>query len=268
MRHFAVLAALAILPAAADAQNAYRRVPGDTLRYEESMTIASTAATPMGEVTTEAKSEGATIFVFRTTDSVSVTMHPTKMTMKMPSGDYSPDVTGLRGAVFEMVMHANGELRILTRPELPADLAAVSGSVNTVADFFVRLPGRDLDLGAMWTDTIVISDSTAEMRITSRRVASYTVEKDTIIDGRNAWVIAGTGDTQLESTGTLAPMDASMSVSMKVRDSDRAVITRDGTMLLREVLMEQSGTSRIVTLSAPMEMPITGTIALKRRLVL
>jgi len=266
MRLLTSAVVLTILPASLVAQNAYRRTPGDTLRYDERTKIISAAQTPMGEMTTEANSEGATTFAFRTADSVTVTLHPTKLTMKLPTGEYSPEMGGFTGSSYEVLMKPNGELKVLSQPDLPEALAGINSSVNAL-DFFVRLPAKRLSSGAVWTDTAEFHDSTAVMRMKIRRVASYKVEKDTVVDGSRAWIIAGTGDGSLESAGSGTTAGGSVEVSMTIKDTDRAVITHDGLMLSRDLVMEQSGVSRIVMASMPMDMPVTGTIELKRRLV-
>ena len=269
MRLFAFVAALVMVPAAAAAQNAYRRTPGDSLRYQEITKVVSTAETPMGPMKTEMDGEGATTFRFRTSDSVNVTLHMSKLTMKSPMGEMSPATGSLQGESFDMLMLARGGLIVLRTPKLPDEVAMLVSMQSPLNDFFVRLPQQPLRVGLVWTDTTSYSDTTSALRLSVKRIARYRVEKDTTVNGQSAWLITGAGEGSMESAGNMGQggMDLQVHVVMQTRDADRAIFTRDGFMLSREMKTEHTGTSRVTTPSMPMEMAMSGVLEVTRRLV-
>lgn len=269
MRLFAVIAALAIVPAAATAQNAYRRTPGDSLRYQEITKVVNTADTPAGPMKTEVDGEGATTFRFRTSDSVNVTLHMSKLTMKSPMGEMSPATGSLQGESFDMLMLARGHLIVLRTPKLPDEVAMLVSMQSPLNDFFVRLPQQPLRVGLVWADTTAHADTTSALRTSFKRIARYKVEKDTVVNGQNAWLITGAGEGSMESAGNMVQggMDMQIHVVMETRDTDRAIFSSNGFMLSREVRTEQTGTSRMTTPMMPVELAMKGVMEITRRLV-
>lgn len=269
MRLFAVIAALAIVPAAATAQNAYRRTPGDSLRYQEITKVVNTADTPAGPMKTEVDGEGATTFRFRTSDSVTVTMHASKMTVKSPMGEMSPGTGSILGESFDVLMSPRGQLTIIRMPKLPEEVAMLMSTKSPMVDFFVQLPQRPLRVGVEWTDTTAHADTTSALRTSFKRIARYKVEKDTVVNGQNAWLITGAGEGSMESAGNMVQggMDMQIHVVMETRDTDRAIFSSNGFMLSREVRTEQTGTSRMTTPMMPVELAMKGVMEITRRLV-
>lgn len=95
----------------------------------------------------------------------------------------------------EVMLTPRGEATIVAEPTMSRDTKRVIGSSDFFTMFFVRLPGRDVERGATWTDTISTSWQGRESQLRTLRIVTSSWARDTTLDG---WVL-----NVIESTSTI-----------------------------------------------------------------
>ena len=121
----------------------------------------------------------------------------------MPRQDVSETITG----EFELSLTPEGEVELLSGPELPPAVAEMSMGENMFNDFFMRLPATPVAPGMTWTDTIRTESSTEEARTTNESVIVSTFRGDTTVAGRALWIIESTRTSSVVVSGQMQGMD-------------------------------------------------------------
>jgi hypothetical protein len=182
----AVLLACA-LPAAAQTTYASTR---DTLRFHETRQAHMTLTMPQGEIPIEME-QRATISVVRLPgDSARAWFDSLAISAKSPQGEQSPPTDSALKRTFRFGFDARGRVKNVSSPAWPAGLQGVTDLSHQFDDFFLRLPAKPLTVGAAWSDTTTLTDSTAEKYSRWVRKANYRVERDTIVGAVPALVIS------------------------------------------------------------------------------
>jgi len=201
-------AALALSPAAAHAQApAYRRAPGDTLRYHEvtMSTVEMRAATGPVSVRTSHDARIALAFVAADTARAWVEALSLSVAGLPGQADRRPDTSALLRQPYTLVFGARGEVETVRTPELAAEIAQVSDLSAEFTDFFPRLPAGPLTPGATWADTASHETTNAAGRtVIAQRIGSYRVRGDSTIAGERVVVVELRTASEI-ATGTAAP---------------------------------------------------------------
>ena len=178
--------------------------PSVTYVTESSQEIGIDAGA-MGTMNMTASSEatlGVTFAAAANGVEVTTTFDDITASMTQPmGGSLSATESDVEGPLV-FSMDAKGKGTPITIPSTKGSAEQLIAPVSFVHDFFPRLPGRAVDPGATWTDTISWEFSTAEGDQSTVAVLSYTLVGDTIVDGTSLLNITYVGDMDVVGSGT------------------------------------------------------------------
>jgi hypothetical protein len=178
--------------------------PSVTYVTESSQEIGIDAGA-MGTMNMTASSEatlGVTFAAAANGVEVTTTFDEITASMTQPmGGSLSATESDVEGPLV-FSMDAKGKGTPITIPSTKGSAEQLIAPVSFVHDFFPRLPGRAVDPGATWTDTISWEFSTAEGDQSTVSVLSYTLVGDTIVAGTSLLNITYVGDMDVVGSGT------------------------------------------------------------------
>jgi hypothetical protein len=94
-----------------------------------------------------------------------------------------------------------GRLVVVDTPAVTAAFLEVAGVEALVRPFFITLPGRPVEAGARWTDTVVTEELGPETTTRATSVIVATLVGDTVVAGRRLLRIETRTETAVEVTG-------------------------------------------------------------------
>jgi hypothetical protein len=183
----ASLLALFTVPAAAQTHYA---PPGDTVRYRWGAKTNVIISTPQGEIPVNADQSGVIAMTRLPHDSALVWFESLAISASTPAGEQKPSTTGLVGKPYRMAFDPRGRVKLGEAPAIPEELSGMGDLRHAFDDFFLRLPAKPLVVGLAWSDTVTRSDSSAERWMRVGAVSEYRVERDTVVNGVPALVVA------------------------------------------------------------------------------
>ena len=122
------------------------------------------------------------------------------------------DASGIEGPLV-FTLDRRGRAALVSAPELSGTAEQFVQPLPTAHNFFPRLPGRAVSVGESWTDTIRFDGPSGPGDVKGTTVVTYTAAGDTVVDGRSLLRIDVEGTTEQVSTGIIAGMDFSQTVS-------------------------------------------------------
>lgn len=117
------------------------------------------------------------------------------------AGSLDSDASGLGGPIVVRVT-SRGETELVEVPSVTDAFDQIAGPDELVRDFFVRLPGRPVEVGGTWTDTIRSRTEGAGTLTISQSILTATVDGDTTMAGRTLRLIRTVYDNTLNLSGT------------------------------------------------------------------
>lgn len=108
------------------------------------------------------------------------------------------DITG----PLVMSVTPRGVVTVTQQPQLSPAFRAVTGTEQTHRRFFVRLPGRAVEPGGTWADTIITEETNDGLTSRVRNIVRSTYSRDTVVAGKEMIVIISTTDRSLDITGS------------------------------------------------------------------
>jgi hypothetical protein len=181
------LLALFAVPAAAQAQYA---PPGDTVRYRWGAKINVIISTPQGEIPVNAEQSGVVAMTRMPHDSALVWFESLAISASTPAGEQKPSTAELVGKPYRVAFSPRGRISLGEAPAIPPELEGMGDLRHAFDDFFLRLPAKPLAVGLAWSDTVTRSDSSADRWMRVGAVSEYRVERDTVVNGVPAVVVA------------------------------------------------------------------------------
>jgi hypothetical protein len=129
------------------------------------------------------------------------------------SGRYEPQdesvitagVDDVRGA-YVVRLTRGGKVEVEQSPEVSREFQQIAGWSSLVRSYFVPLPGRVVERGATWTDTIVSREEMEALVGEFRAVVTSTWSRDTVVSGRVLGVIDSNAETTLKVEGDVQGM--------------------------------------------------------------
>ena len=119
---------------------------------------------------------------------------------------------------FVLSLSPEGDVDLVSGPDLPEEVAQMASGGNMFADFFVRLPNEIVSPGATWTDTTFSDDEVEGARTTNESIVVSTLRGDTTVDGRRLWIIESTKATTLVVEGDMQGMQMRNELSGTVEE--------------------------------------------------
>jgi hypothetical protein len=136
----------------------------------------------------------------------------------------------------------NGAVTIVQKPVFSEQLAQVVTPEGLYRSFFIRLPARDVQRGATWTDTIRVAEAEGGMQVNTTSIVRSVWARDTTIDGRTLAVITSDIDNVLDVRGNSQGVD----VVQNLRGTSSAVSLWDpqaAVLVERRETGEATGTT-------------------------
>jgi hypothetical protein len=254
---FAFLSLVAVAPAAA--QTSYAP-PGDTLRYHETQKTAVIITTPQGEIQVSGDQDATVALVRFPGDSARAWFETLSLVAQSPQGEQKPPTDSVVHKPFRLTFDARGRVKLLEAPKFPEGVAGFGDLANEFTDLFLRLPAKPLSIGLTWTDTLTRGDSTGDRKLNATSIASYKVEKDTVVNGTPALLVRMTQHTKLHAEGPVPNQPARTDVTMEGDDTGFYVFApKTGRMLARRRTGKLTGDVNIPAAGMTMKQAIDYT---------
>ena len=110
-----------------------------------------------------------------------------------------------------------GTVSVTDTPSVSDALGRVTSVEGLIRPLFVRLPGRAVDVGDRWTDTIEAVDEVAGTVSRARSVVVSTLTGDTVVDGARLLVIDTRASNRVELRGTAGGVEVEESLEGTTR---------------------------------------------------
>lgn len=118
-----------------------------------------------------------------------------------PNGRVGADESGISGP-FVLGVDGRGRVKVVEAPRLSAAMREVMGGPATMAQaLFIRLPGRVVEPGATWVDTVRVAEESEGLSSMLEAVFTSTWAGDTAVAGRTLRVIRTRGAVKIDVQG-------------------------------------------------------------------
>ena len=217
---------LALAPALVCAQApAYRRAPGDTLRYRE-VTTGTVEARPAGGAAVSMKTshDARIIVAFGAADTARAWFEALAVGIDGPQGERRPSAQALLGRPYTLVLGPRGEVQTVDVPAIPPEIAQVSELAAQFTDFFPRLPAVSFTPGTTWADTTRHQTTSPTGRtVIARRIGSYLVRGDSTVAGQRVAIVELRTETEILSGSSTPAAPGSASTQSALRGEETGV---------------------------------------------
>lgn len=135
------------------------------------------------------------------------------------------------GGTFTVQLGQDGRVAVTDTASMSATLLDITGPEGLLRPFFVHLPGRSVEAGDQWVDTVTIVEESGGTRSEVRSVVTSTLAGDTMVAGRRLLRI------RTESHGRIVATGVSGGVEIEQRlegTTAGTVLWDDGTHVLVE----------------------------------
>ena len=210
--------------------------------YHVSDTLTTTIGTPVGDVSLEL-TMAVTLAATFEPDPGGVrftgALEAFSASMSGPMGSQTLDETVAGAYVF--VLDSRGGVEVVSGPEFPEPAASAAPVVSLPHEMFPHLPGKAVQPGDRWVDTVTWSHESPDARVTTTNMHTYTLVGDTVVDGRSLLHIAISGEA--ETKGTVGPSGMSSEQTITGANSGFALWDPErGTLHSMEIDRDYSGT--------------------------
>lgn len=262
------LLALAALPACATAPAGPGTAApaGSTLSYAVSapVTVAYTfhdssafhiqGGATIGDVNATIGTQGTVDAIYEPSGTdIKATLRVTDFTGSMNNsalgGGPSATEADIQGSAI-LTVTPRGVTSVTSLPKLNANVQQVGVSNAFFRRFFVRLPGRAVQPGATWIDTVTVTEE-GDTKINVVDVVTSTFARDTVINGRTVALINTTSARTVDVSGT----NQGVAVEQKLTGTSTGRTLWDAQ---RSVLVERTETSQLSGTFALPQMGVTG----------
>ncbi len=150
----------------------------------------------------------------RAAEGVQVTLavKDLKASIYNPMGAATGDESGITGPLV-MSLDRRGAVTVVSQPQLTETASEYFQPLSVAHGLFPRLPGRAAAVGESWTDTIRYEGQQGPGSVSATNVVTYTVEGDSVLDGRSLVKIAQKGSTESTTHGVITGMDFSQGLT-------------------------------------------------------
>jgi hypothetical protein len=151
-----------------------------------------------------------------------------------------------------LTLDRRGEVTIVASPDVEEAASAFFAGPMIAHSVFPGLPGRAVQPGDSWVDTVAIAEDGDTGESSQETITTYTVVGDTQMDGRSLLEISFAGTTEMRQTMAMQGAEIEQRTSMSVEGRVLWDMQR-GLMFERETLSRGTGTVRVAL--APMPLP-------------
>ena len=107
---------------------------------------------------------------------------------------------------FDFVIGRRGDVEVTSLPEVAGPNAQLSPFAAIAHQLFPPLPDDVVEPGGTWVDTVTWTTTAETLETTSTGIVTYTLEGDTLVDGRSLLRFTLTGDVEAEAAVEQAGM--------------------------------------------------------------
>jgi hypothetical protein len=255
-----ILAAFALAPLALPAQRvAEYRFGADTLRYDERTTGRVTMFAPSGEVVVRTDHDARLALAASGAGRVRGWYERLALRKQGPGlAEQVGDTRALLGRAYALAVSPRGEVRVETLPAIPAPVASMTDLTRQFDDFLVVLPaGQPLRAGTVWVDTLVrTGGGRPDSTTTARHVRRHRVERDTVVGGQPAVVIALQQSVRIDGVAPMPGGAGRMRTHLEGEEDGRAVfVPGAGRLVARERRGTLTGQIAVTGTRQPLELP-------------
>lgn len=160
----------------------------------------------IGNITAAINSSGTADLTYApAADGVEVTIKVTDFTGSMTNsamgGGPTATEADIEGSAV-LKLTPRGSVTVVSLPKLAQNIQRVGISNSFFRRFFARLPGASVQPGAVWVDTITVSDEGAGTKADVRDVVTSTFARDTTVNGERLALITLSSVRNLNITGS------------------------------------------------------------------
>ncbi|MDX1673500.1 MAG: hypothetical protein R3314_01765 [Longimicrobiales bacterium] len=170
----------------------YGRPDPDPAAYTFADTTELSIRTDLGPVEVVTAYAGVTELDFRRwSEDGTVTLRFPRLRGSFRSTMLEPSVVDESdlGGPITARLAPTGRVEIADTPSLTEALRDVTSPGELVRPLFVRLPGRRVEVGDQWVDTVTTTAARGAARTEARRVITFTLRGDTVAAGRRLVLI-------------------------------------------------------------------------------
>lgn len=117
------------------------------------------------------------------------------------------------GGPFTVRVGHTGLVEVVDTPSLSQTLLDIAGPENLVRPLFAQLPGRSVDIGARWVDTVTTVEEIAGTRSVARSIITSTLAGDTVVAGRRLLRIRTESANTIEVAGVSGGVEVEQRLS-------------------------------------------------------
>ena len=216
-------------------------VPSATYQVTDSNTV--TVSTPQGVFNIDQVSDATLQATFADAPGgvrVTAVLTDFQASASNPMGaPTTADLGDLEGDLV-FVLDARGRAQVESVPSVSGVAARLAVLDGWAHELFPRLPGRAVEAGDAWQDTVSWS-AEGENSVTTTGVYSYVASGDTVVDGRELLRITVSGDAEAEQEGSQGGMQTTATLTI----SESGVVLWDvarGLLHRMETNREMTGT--------------------------
>lgn len=228
----------------------------DEVRYDyaDTTTVSVSVMGQSMEISQEGVAEYSVLFT-PAPAGVSVTMSVSELSgsIRQPMGaPIRIDESDVEG-VLVFSLDRSGDAVIAERPNVGATASQMVSALALAHGFFPGLPGRRVEAGESWVDTVTYEGSEGAGRRSETRVLRYTVTGDTAVGGRDLLRIAVAGTSEISADLNVAGMAVSQSSEVEI---EGYVLWDARARLMVERRTRASGSGTAAVPMAPNPIPI------------
>lgn len=174
-----------------------------------------------------------------------------------PNGRVGADASGIAGP-FVLGVDGRGRVEVVQAPRLSQPMREVMGGPATMAQaLFIRLPGRVVEPGATWVDTVRVAEESEGLSSMLEAVVTSTWAGDTAVAGRTLRVIRTRSAVEVDVQGVTQGIE----IRQRLTGESNGTVLWDAERRLL-VAREEDG-----ALDGAMELPAMGVreIAVRAR---
>src|SRR5687768_9289994 len=253
-----ILTVLTLAPAVAGAQApTLRRMPGDTLRYHQTVTgTQHIEGGPMNGMSVTTETDNRFAVAFGAADTVRVWFEAASSKMKTPDGEMSAPLGEMLNKPYVMKLSGRGQVQSVSAPALGGDPTGLVGMMPQFWGFEMGMPREPMRVGLIWTDTVDHKGNAGGSNTVMRKVTTYRISRDSVLAGERIFVIETTGTHQSDVNVAMAN-NMSMKTTLRAEETGRIFFAPGrGVVLGRRIRANSTGTQSV---SGPMEMSMNVT---------
>lgn len=236
--------------------------PSTAVYTTESNSTISIDAGAMGSFSMRGSSDATLGITFAPGEGgVQVTVDFQKLSASLSQpmgGSQSASESDLDGDLV-FTMDRTGKGTLVSAPVARGAAEDLANPISFVHEFFPRLPGRVVNPGDTWTDTIQYDVETGQGTGSNKSVLTYTLQGDTLVDGAHLLHITYEGQADVQGSGMQEGTEVFQTLSGTVTGMFLWDPAR-GLMVSGESSQDMTGSVEVPAAGIPpMPMDMTGT---------